>query len=346
MADISKEKRSMPMQLTDKNEQYIADVHRVAGVNRLMTGGLVQIEELFGQDMLPDTWFEITNSALSSSITMAITGFSNWTIPVNTTDKQQATEDIVGYLNSDTTFKQYFKARKVLDNPIIHIKSIIWAEYGERATFSTTGNSGTTTNDGYDDISIRGKPASLSFDPRDPRVGILGITGQVTSIPGSVGKLLVEKALNGSSYSMAVDGSSTPVIFEINSIADQDKMVREIRFYGTAAGIKFGQFLSKNNSLTNGIKVEIKSDDELITLDLIKSTEDFQSVFALGQIGFQFFDAAGLDPFLASFKFETPFPLRKSGTFTINDYIKVTIQDNISAISKIEFIAFGFKQDA
>jgi hypothetical protein len=81
--------------------------------------------------------------------------------------------------------------------------------------------------------------------------------------------------------------------------------------------------------------------------DPIKLTDDFKHEFAFGGQGFQLHVQAGRDDFLSSFNFEAAFPIRKIGTFSINDYIKIHIRDNLtSGLLALEFLAFGFKREA
>ena len=345
MADIRGTEASMPVQITGNDEQYAADVFLEGGIRKLQTQATITVEEILGEDRFADSWFEITAAAASTNIVVNI-GSNQYTIPITETDLNDAADECVTYLNSHVDFKLLYKARKVLDNPIVHIGSKFWAEAGEEDTFSSVPTGGTSTNDGWGDFKYRPKVNTLAFDPRDPRIGTLGISGQVSVIPGAVGNLFIQNAENVTYGSdMAQDGDPTPIIYSINAIEDFDILVRELRFSGSGNGIQFGQFLNINIVLSNGIKIDIKSDDSVITLPLISTTDHFMNRFALGQLGFQLFITAGIDTFLATFKLETPFPLTKIGTFATDDYIKVTIQDDIDSISSLEFLAFGFKQE-
>jgi len=345
MSDLPDGKQSEVIRITGGDEVYQADVVLEGGVKKLMVAADVTIDEVRGKDMYPSSWTEITNAVASTTITLTIGSHGPWVIPISTTDIYVAAEQAVSYLNGQSTYNQYFTARKVLDNAIFHTESDVWGEAGEETTYSASGSGGTTTNDGFGDFRIRRKVNSLSFDVRDPRVGILGISGSVTQIPGELSKLCIINPTNATyGAEMNKNGSVTPIIYEIACIANEDRLVKELRFYANAAGIKFGQFLNINTVLTNGIEIKIKSNNEVSTLPLIKTTEGFQTEFALGKVNFQFFSGAGLDNILASFQFENPFVIKRSGSYTVDDYIQVKIQDNLSAVSKLRVLAFGFRQ--
>jgi hypothetical protein len=158
----------------------------------------------------------------------------------------------------------------------------------------------------------------------------------------------LKNALNGASSDMKVNGSlATPIVFTIPAEVTKDVFIEEIRFYGNANGIKFGQFLAQNNALTNGILVEAKSDDAVTQLPLLYSTDDLKHKFSFGPgSGFQLHVQAGRDDFMASFRFSASVPIRKVGTYTTDDYIKVSIRDNLTAgIQTLEFIAIGFQEE-
>jgi hypothetical protein len=143
---------------------------------------------------------------------------------------------------------------------------------------------------------------------------------------------------------MLVNGSVTPVDFKIFAIADYDIFIQELRFYATASSIKFGQFLSLNIPLANGIEVQIKSDDAYLTLPNIKTTEDLKNKFAVG--GQWSLEAQpSLTSLLATFHLDAPIPIRHIGEYAIDDYIRIRVRDNlVAAASVLECLAFGFKR--
>jgi len=345
---------------------YSADVQYINGVHRLATTGIVQIEQLFGFDPFPDNYLTIENTGGIGDTwqTQMVATAGDPTTPdrdapaINVTSTVTATEVgdeiklrdlIISDLNNDTNFKASCKAQAVKDLAIVHIYSKFRGEFYERplADDMTITTSGTASGFlGYDNFKMRGKQTALSRDPNYPHLlGNLGISGQVTSVPQAIGKLCIVNATNGThGKEMNNDGSVTPIYYMIQCLTAEDRFVKELRFYGSAAGIKFGQFLNLNSPLGNGIEIKIKSDDEIATLPIIYDTESFQAEFALGKVNFQLFTGAGLDNFLASFQFEQPFPIRKTGTFPVDDYVQAKVQDDLSAVAKLRLLGYGYRE--
>lgn len=346
-----------------------------SGTNRLATDAVVTVVSQLGFDDIADSWFAIGDFDDSTGADAASAGD---TVRVQIAAGDDATrypaidvtytlvagdltaqfpevtiaKNVASALNADSTFRSLWTASTVKDNGIVHVSSKLKGEMGERPNtndFTVTPTGGVTVTVGFNTIVRRNKTTSLRRDSEDPRIGILGISGSVEVTPGALGDLFIKNALNGGSSSLLVNGSGTPVDFTINAATDEDIFIQEMRFYGGGNGIKFGQFLSKNTKLTNGIEVTIQSDNESITLPLIKSTEDFKNKFAFGSAAAGQFSVdvqAGADQFLASFSFATPFPLRAVGSFTTDDFIRVRIRDDLtSGISTLEFIARGFNKE-
>ena len=349
------------------NDPYLnAHVLYSGGIARLATTGIVQIEQLFGFDPFPDNYIVIENTgALNDLWNIVIAGTNNdpttpdrdapavdldyYVQAGDVGDEIKLRDSIITALNNDTNFKASMKAQAVKDLAIIHIYSKFRGEFYERPVsgdfdLNVTGSASGYL--GYLDLKMHGKQTALSRDPNYPHLlGNLGISGQVTSVPQAIGKLCIVNAENGThGKEMNKDGSVTPIYYTIDCIANEDRFVKELRFYGSAAGIKFGQFLNKNAPLASGIEVKIKSDDDIAILPIIKDTEGFQAEFALGRVNFQFFAGAGLDNFLASFQFEQPFPIRKTGTFPTDDYVQVSIRDDLTQVAKLRLLSFGYRE--
>ena len=198
-----------------------------------------------------------------------------------------------------------------------------------------------TGNEVTDNIRIVGADETLAADVQLDGDGVmrLAVDAQVAVTPSQ--NLFFANALNGGSADLTVNGSSTPVEFTIDA-GVQDALITELRFYGRDNGIQFGNFLGLNSALTNGVEVEVKSNDIIFTLPLIKTTDDFLNKFAFGtgrSAGVE--QASGEDYFVASFIPAAPFIIKQAGTFVTDDYIKVTVQDNLTQINYFEFIAAG-----
>jgi len=352
------------------------DVETKAGKNRLLTDAIVTVEEVFGQDPLPDSYFRIDNTGAENdtikidvAATTADPSVPDRDVPAYTKtfttllaevgDEIALRDRIVSELNTDSTFTDtcFLKANAVKDRSIVHISSrklSMDGEFYERngaGDFATTVTGTASTTDGFDNFVSRGKSTSLARDPDNPhRLGILGISGSVTTIPGAIGKRFDAFFKNGGSSDMLVDGSVTPVTFRIEADATDDLFFEQIRMFGGGNGIKFGKFLSQNVTLTIGIEVTIKSDNETLVLQLIKSTEDFKNLFSFPSgDAFRIDVQSGSDQFLAIFEPPVTFPIRKSGTFGAgnDDYVQIKIQDDISSgLSQLEGLGVGFKKES
>ena len=196
----------------------------------------------------------------------------------------------------------------------------------------------------------RGTETELVRSIDDPRQGILGITGSVsvlpTGFPNRYGEDVRESWPLGNN-SLAVNGSGTPRVFFVETLPDFDIFVTELRIHGLANGVKFGKFLNLNSTLTNGILIEIKTDDVLTDLLPIKSTDDLKARFAsLG--GFQLDVQAGGDHVLATRNLGVfPFVLRATDTFGVgnDDFLTVTVRDGLAQIDELFFTVRGFLRE-
>ena len=207
---------------------------------------------------------------------------------------------------------------------------------------------------GFDNIISRSKPVTITRDFDSPhRLGLFGITGDVNVVSKQLSDLFIEEASEdglGVSFDMAVNASlNNPTEFDILAKVDKAIFVQSLRFFGQGNGIKYGNFLNLNNTISNGLLIEIKSENIITQLPLIKSTEDFKNKFAFasGANGFTLDVAAGRDDFLAVFDFGNPFLLEESGAHGVgnDDYIKIIIQDNLQSVGSLRFSAKGFEKD-
>ena len=364
--------------LTDETSGRQANIiQRSDGNNALATDATVTVEQLFGRDPIPDTFFTITAAgAIGDTVRIQVAATTNDStspdrdipavdltytlVAADVGDEVQLADNIVAYLNSQASFgNAYLDADRVGGDlrAIIHITSTEFSMSGEFAErpnagdFSVTPSGTTTVNVGFDNLVARGKATSLARDPDNPhRLGILGISGSVVTTPGAIGDLYIDFAKNGTSRNMLVDGSTTPVDFTItNTSTDSDIFINLIRFTCVASSIKFQQFLAIA-TLTNGITVEIKSEDITTTLTAkpIVNSEDFLDIFDFGGTEGTIVSQPSSHHLKATWIFENPFPLRISGKYSVDEYIKVTINDDLTSTSldQLEFVAKGFEKEA
>ena len=306
-SNTTTEKDRAEVVLTDETSDRRANiVQRSDGNNALATDATVTVEQLFGRDPLPDTFFTIltagaigdtvriqvaatTNDSTSPDRDLAAVDLTYTLVAADVGDEVQLAENIVTYLNGQSSFENaYLKADRVGGDlrAIVHITSTEFSMSGEFAErpnagdFSVTPSGTTTVNVGFDNIIARGKATSLARDPENPhRLGVLGISGSVTVTPGAIADLYIEFAENASytpPRDMLQDGSVTPIDFYVtNTDTEHDVFIDTLRFSAVASSIKFQQFLAVS-TLTNGIDVEIRSEDQvkILTARPIVNTED------------------------------------------------------------------------
>jgi hypothetical protein len=178
------------------------------------------------------------------------------------------------------------------------------------------------------------------FENINTRQGRLLVENVV--VPAPIGGRFEEYAKNGVSIEMAVDGGVTPVEFIVDANATLDLVVTSLSFQAFDGAIKIDTFLGSNNEITNGLIVEIKSEDIVFQFLPIKNTTEFNSLFAFGAgRAFDLIFANGDDSLVSIFAPESPFVIKKQGTYATDDYIKVIIQDDIDAVSRLRFLASG-----
>lgn len=348
---------------------------RSDGLVGVCTDATVVVESTFGFDQQPDSWFQIVNTgAAGDTWTVYIAGTTNdpsapdrdlaaytkvFTVQAGEVgDEIKLRDRIIQELNADTVFKNqvYLKAQKATDRAIVHIQSTKFSVSGDFYERPNAGDFNVTVTGsavrvlGFDNLISRSKPVTISRDRDSPhRLGLFGVTGSVSVTQKELADLYVAEALNSGSPSMLVNGSVTPVLFRIPASATTDLFIEDLIFDGQGNGIKFGQFLSQNTALTNGLLVTIKSDDVITTFPVIKSTEDFKNKWAsLSGDGanFRVDVQAGRDEMLAILRFNNPFILRVAGSFTTDDYIEVSVRDNLSAnLQRLNFRAKGFEKE-
>ena len=350
--------------------------------NALVTDASVTVEQVFGFDDFADSWFRIDEAGgIGDTIRVQIAGYIDPTgserdlpavdvtytlVAIDVGDEHKLRDNLILALNADTNFiNAKWKATIIKDNAIIHIGSKLIGEIGERDTSGdlTITVTGTTVysfqNSDNDRFLRRGKQNSGARDPRDRRLVTIGISGEVQAVPGAAGDLFFQNATDDGTpiadqggtgdASLLVNGSlGTPIEFTIPPDTEKDLFISEMRFYGGGNGIQYGNFVSKNSALTNGIKVTIRSDEVEKTFFPIRKTEDFKNKWSFGSgTNFKLETPSGTDQFIAVLQFENPFPLRKIATFLSgDDFIKVEVRDSLnSGITELEFMAIGFKRE-
>jgi hypothetical protein len=327
----------------------------------------------FGRDLRPDNYTRVNDTgAQGDQLTLTIKGTAadpstpdddaplftkTFTVQAGEVGDEAAfVARIILELNQDNTFKNlaFLKAQKVKDRRIFHIFSKKFSSTNEFWERPNAGDYDVTVTGSMDvfepdtRLVSRSKETSLTPDPDNPHVtGRQGFTGDVTVTSGAIADLFQQNALNGGSSDLRVNGSVTPVDFTISCDASQDIFIEELRFHANCNGLKRSTFLCLNQALSNGIYLEVQSDESVTSWPVFKSTSDLADLFARGTgQNWIYEDVAGTDGIRATLTLNNPFPIRVCGTFTTDDYILVRVQDNISSgLVEFAFTGFGFKKE-
>jgi hypothetical protein len=361
------------VQLVGDDEAHNVDVFLQNGVRRMQTSGLVQIEQLLGQDPIPDTWFTVENAGLENdTFRIEIAGTSNdpsspdrdlpavdftYTVLAGEVgDELKVAKSIEEALNADTTF-QNAKLKADMFNAelaVLHITSTersLAGDFFERpdggdVAVTTTGTADVTL--AFDTLKSQGKATSLDRDPKDPRVGILGISGSVRVRADNVSKLFSTRAMNGGAEDLTVNGSGTPVIFTVNAnpAGGDVKFVETVKLYGTDGNIKVGEenFMGTNAALSNGLEVSIYTNEEVTVLPALKTTNDLLARFATRPSDAEIINQSGGDYLIAAFDLVSRniSIVLEPGT---TDRIEIKVQDDISSVSSMFLSVEGFEEE-
>jgi hypothetical protein len=359
---------------------YEVDTVLQGGLRRIATTGLVQIEQLFGQDPIPDVFFSITSAGqIGDQIRILIAGtnvdptipdtdlptvdFTYTLVAGDVGDERKLAENIADALNLDATFSNlaFLEAEAITGDkrPVVHISSTEFSMSGEFHERPNTGDVAVTiTNSPGGDTTVlldsdklisRGKGTSLARDPDNPhRLGILGISGSVRVSASEVDQLLEEFAMNGGQISLAVNPGGTPDIYTIaaNPAGGDVKVIEILKVYGSDGNVKTGKnnFLGLNSPLTNGLEIRITKNGTTDVFKNVKTTSEFFALLASSPEKQAYIPSSGVDYIEADFDFvdrNIQISLEPGTT----DKIEVVVQDNLSQIDELYLVAEGFLEE-
>lgn len=145
------------------------------------------------------------------------------------------------------------------------------------------------------------------------------------AVPDDVSQIFREYCEDGGSEDLRVDGSSTPVDFEVNADPSDDILINEIRFLLTVNNFKErGDKFGNGNALSNGILLQIRSNSIDRDLATIKISEHFR----------EFFSPAGTTVDRTSSNDVVSAGLYLGGAIRLmggsGDYVRVRIRDDLS----------------
>lgn len=347
--------------ITGGDGVHEADVNLIDGFKYLRVFGVQAIESLRGFDPIADTWFYIGNETDSSGAgnigDQVRVQIAAGDVPANfpavdltytlvagdVGNEETLATNIAAYLNSQVSFNTLWRAQKISNSGCVYITSRKPGGQYERPNvgdFQVTTTGTTTVTVAFDKIIRQNKITSLARDPADPRQGILGIQGSVVQTEGDV-----TNRFQTVFPDLLVNGSVTPVNFDITADPVEVKFITSIVLSGRANGIKFGQFLS-SPSLTNGIQISFKSNNFSATREPVKTTDDLLDFHAEDPDNFTLFIQAGGDKFTAVLEFGSPLELRPQGEFALNDFIRISVRDNLTAGTlQLRAIVNGFNRE-
>jgi hypothetical protein len=157
------------------------------------------------------------------------------------------------------------------------------------------------------------------------------------AVPSDPTLIVASKLINGSSSNMLVDGSSTPAEFKYNADPIKDIRLSELRLVLVANSLSFiGSRFGAISALTNGVKIEVKSNGVLTTLATLNINEDFLLFHSTNAI---LVNESGPKDVIAAGYLLGGAVVLKAGT---DDYLGVVIRDNLTHPSFAYFQATGY----
>jgi len=348
-----------------------ANVTLESGINKLNILGTFVSSVSLGRDPVPDSWFRIDNAGTTGdTIRIQLAGTTNdpsapdrdlpafdktFTVLASEIGKEvELAARIVSEIKADAgAASSEITAILVPDdeNAVVFISSTKRGEFFKRTgvSFSVTPTGSAATTLGFNDFIQRQKEVELSRG-EDPRLGIPGFSGTFVIQPGAVSDRFELELTEpgGSSVLSAFDGSVTPVEFTLIDNPDFDEtldhFITSITVHGLDNGIKLSNFLGQNSALTNGLTWDIKAQDKDFDFPSIASTREIKRFATSG--GWELDIESGNDDALAIKDFGiTPIEIVNSGEFTVADFFRITVNDDLTSISDLKIILNGFRKE-
>lgn len=158
--------------------------------------------------------------------------------------------------------------------------------------------------------------------------------------PQKPGVMLYKLLKDGASSDLRVDGSSTPVAFEVKTASAKQYLIQRVNFLIEDSNIAPAKFGGINNGLTTGLKIEaIAANGTTVLRDFLDGLtikKGFEFAFLSGSD--QVLDAAGTgsDALVVSWDFEGiggPLHLLE------DESLRVTVQDDLLALDSFRIMA-------
>ena len=160
------------------------------------------------------------------------------------------------------------------------------------------------------------------------------------SIDAIPSRLFTTTIKNAGSANLAVNGSVTPVVFEANPPNNYDVEITQFALLIEGTAFAFGNKFVLNTlaTLTNGLLIEVKAADLVVTWQNAKRTRDLIEICE----DFSIVTGATTANFLrVNVHLPTALRLSRAGTYVNPDYLRLTVRDNLTSITFAEAFVQG-----
>lgn len=357
------------------DEVAVDTVQLPSGKRALQTSGLVQIDQLFGQDPQGTAFFYLGTKddadgigAAGDTITVNIVAATPPldliypAVSVTTTvtaahvasdnPERAVAEQICNDLELDANFvASQWRCTVISDFSGVFINNNLYNEFGWRTgcilpakCFDVIATGTTTVTVPFSVVEGRGFAAELQRSPNDPRKGVLAIAGSISINSESVSNIIATDLVNGiNGPNMNVNGSVTPVVYEF--LADNtntfDYYIQKYSCFCQGNGIQLANYCSLNSPLANPSSFGFISEGTTTTFALIRSTADFKHYFTLGDATQYALDIpSGTDDLMVTANFNPPIILKANS----GDKVFASVNDNLSQLTSHRCRVFGFRR--
>lgn len=380
MVDLNRNERALPVEIFDESTGLSPRVETIDGKPKMLTDtSISSVNVPLGKDPLPDMYGVVTVAgSIGDTVILTVKATAKDStapdrdialftdtytlIAEDAGDEQKLCDNLANFYNGLAAFTDdalleatsIDEGEDVGGRAVFHVSSTKFSlngEFFERPNpndvlITTTGTTVITQDTAHTSLVSRAKEVSLARDPDNKhRLGVQSVSGTVKSIADSIEKIYKEFALDGAVKDMAVDGSTTPLVYSINAdvLGGETKIIEVFKFYGNDGNIKVngGRFLGTGFTLTNGILVEITKNGVTREFENIKSTVDMLAAFSTGPADEDVTGQSGGDFFYSVFDLVSrniQIELKAGST----DKIVVTIRDDISSVDSMFFRVEGF----
>jgi hypothetical protein len=180
-------------------------------------------------------------------------------------------------------------------------------------------NSGKVYLDAIETLNGKGRLKTTLYSQEGEAIALSSVASNPSSIKN-------QYVLSGSSSSLLVNGSVTPVVFTYNADAYQDVSLQELKFILVSNSITFGSnyFGSTSGPLTNGVLIEIVSNGNTGTICNLSQNECFVALASPG--GFDWV-VSNKDMIYSTYIIGGALKLSAGSS----DKVRITVRDNISS---------------